>query len=46
MESLCAHIAARFCTQMPRFGASGTLTPQQIENLVGLLLDPASPVNQ
>jgi sulfur-oxidizing protein SoxX len=31
---------------MPRFGPSGTLTPQQIKDLVGLLLDPASPVNQ
>jgi hypothetical protein len=31
---------------MPRLGASGTLTPEQIKDLVGLLLDPASPVNQ
>jgi sulfur-oxidizing protein SoxX len=38
--------AYTLCTQMPRFGASGTLTPQQIKDLVGLLLDPASPVNQ
>ena len=38
--------AFNLCTQMPRFGASGTLTPQQIKDLVGLLLDPASPVNQ
>ena len=38
--------AYNLCTQMPRFGASGTLTPQQIKDLVGLLLDPASPVNQ
>jgi sulfur-oxidizing protein SoxX len=38
--------AFNLCTQMPRFGASGTLTPQQINDLVGLLLDPASPVNQ
>jgi len=33
------------CTQMPRFGHSGTLTPEQIKDLVALLLDPASPVN-
>ena len=38
--------AYNLCTQMPRFGPSGTLTPQQIKDLVGLLLDPASPVNQ
>jgi sulfur-oxidizing protein SoxX len=38
--------AYNLCTQMPRFGVSGTLTPQQIKDLVGLLLDPASPVNQ
>ena len=29
-----------------RLGASGTLTPEQIKDLVALLLDPASPVNQ
>ena len=34
------------CSQMPRLGYSGTLTPEQIKDLVGLLLDPASPVNQ
>ena len=33
------------CSQMPRLGYSGTLTEQQIKDLVGLLLDPASPVN-
>jgi sulfur-oxidizing protein SoxX len=38
--------AYNLCTQMPRLGASGTLTPQQIKDLVGLLLDPASPVNE
>jgi sulfur-oxidizing protein SoxX len=38
--------AYKLCTQMPRFGVSGTLTAQQIKDLVGLLLDPASPVNQ
>jgi hypothetical protein len=34
------------CSQMPRFGPSGTLSAEQIRDLVGLLLDPASPVNQ
>jgi sulfur-oxidizing protein SoxX len=34
------------CSQMPRLGWSGTLTEQQIKDLVGYLLDPASPVNQ
>ena len=34
------------CSQMPRLGYSGTLTEEQIKDLVGLLLDPASPVNR
>jgi len=34
------------CSHMPRFGQSGTLTEQQIKDLVALLLDPASPVNR
>jgi sulfur-oxidizing protein SoxX len=34
------------CSQMPRLGFSGTLTEQQIKDLVSYLLDPASPVNQ
>jgi sulfur-oxidizing protein SoxX len=38
--------AYNLCSQMPRLGASGTLTPEQIKDLVALLLDPASPVNQ
>src|SRR2546421_1947326 len=38
--------AYNVCSQMPRLGLSGTLTPEQIKDLVGLLLDPASPVNQ
>ena len=38
--------AYNLCSQMPRLGTSGTLTPEQIKDLVGLLLDPASPVNQ
>ena len=33
-------------TNMPRLVASGTLTAQQIKDLVGLLLDPMSPVNE
>ena len=38
--------AYNLCSQMPRLGYSGTLTPEQIKDLVGLLLDPASPVNK
>ena len=38
--------AYNLCSQMPRLGYSGTLTPEQIKDLVGLLLDPASPVNE
>ena len=38
--------AYNLCSNMPRLGASGTLTAQQIKDLVGLLLDPASPVNE
>ena len=34
------------CSQMPRLGHAGTLSEQQIKDLVALLLDPASPVNQ
>lgn len=34
------------CTNMPRFGAHGVLTEQQIVDLVALLLDPVSPVNK
>ena len=34
------------CSQMPRFGPSGTLTEQQIKDLTALLLDPESPVNR
>lgn len=33
------------CSQMPRFGHSGTLTEQQMKDLTALLTDPASPVN-
>jgi sulfur-oxidizing protein SoxX len=38
--------AYNLCSQMPRLGLSGTLTPEQIKDLVALLLDPASPVNE
>jgi sulfur-oxidizing protein SoxX len=34
------------CSSMPRFGHAGALNEQQIRHLVGLLLDPASPVNK
>jgi L-cysteine S-thiosulfotransferase len=38
--------AYSLCSQMPRLGWSGTLSEEQIKDLVALLLDPASPVNQ
>ena len=38
--------AYNLCSQMPRLGHAGTLTEQQIKDLVALLLDPKSPVNQ
>jgi sulfur-oxidizing protein SoxX len=31
---------------MPRFGDAGILTEAQIKDVMALLLDPASPVNQ
>ena len=34
------------CSLMPRFGHNGILTEQQIRDLVALVVDPASPVNQ
>ena len=34
------------CTNMPRFGHSGTLTEEQIKDVVALLMDPESPVNK
>lgn len=34
------------CSNMPRFGHNGILTPEQIADAVALLLDPKSPVNQ
>jgi sulfur-oxidizing protein SoxX len=34
------------CSNMPRFGAAGILTEQQIKDVMALLLDPESPVNK
>ena len=34
------------CSSMPRFGHTGILTEQQIKDVMALLLDPGSPVNQ
>ncbi|GAB1385278.1 hypothetical protein MASR1M59_04260 [Melaminivora sp.] len=34
------------CSNMPRAGHKGILTEKQVADLVALLLDPASPVNQ
>ncbi|HVO90883.1 MAG TPA: sulfur oxidation c-type cytochrome SoxX [Casimicrobiaceae bacterium] len=34
------------CSLMPRFGHSGILTEQQVKDVVALLMDPQSPVNQ
>jgi len=38
--------AFNLCSNMPRLGHSGTLSEQQIKDLVALLLDPNSPVNK
>lgn len=38
--------AAFPCSLMPRFGANGVLTIEQIKDLVALLMDPESPVNK
>ena len=37
--------ATNACSNMPRFGHAGGLTPTQIKDLMALLLDPKSPVN-
>ncbi|MEP7296685.1 MAG: sulfur oxidation c-type cytochrome SoxX [Burkholderiales bacterium] len=37
--------ATTACSNMPRFGHAGVLTPAQIRDLMALLLDPKSPVN-
>jgi sulfur-oxidizing protein SoxX len=34
------------CSNMPRFGHAGLLKEQQLRDLMALLLDPKSPVNQ
>ncbi len=34
------------CSNMPRFGHMGNLDEQQIRDIMALLLDPKSPVNQ
>jgi len=34
------------CSNMPRLGASGHLTPEQITHVVAFLIDPQSPVNR
>ena len=34
------------CSNMPRLGATGHLTPEQITHLVAYLIDPQSPLNQ
>ena len=33
------------CSNMPRLGATGHLTPEQITHMVAYLLDPQSPIN-
>ncbi len=38
--------ATHACSTMPRFGHAGVLTEGQIRDLMALLLDPKSPVNQ
>ena len=38
--------AYKLCSQMPRLGHSGTLSEQQIKDLVAYLVDPESPVNK
>ena len=34
------------CSNMPRFGHQGLLNEQQLKDLMALLLDPKSPINQ
>ena len=34
------------CSNMPRLGATGHLTPEQVTHLVAYLIDPASPINR
>lgn len=34
------------CSNMPRLGATGHLTPEQITHMVAFLIDPESPINK
>ena len=34
------------CTKMPRMGAKGLLTDEQISHIMAYLFDPQSPVNK
>jgi L-cysteine S-thiosulfotransferase len=34
------------CSMMPRFGSNDVLSPEQIRDIVALLMDPDSPVNK
>jgi len=38
--------AYSLCSNMPRFGHTGSLTEQQMKDVTAYLLDPASPVNK
>lgn len=38
--------SVNLCSNMPRFGASGILTNEQMKHVMALLLDPQSPVNK
>ncbi|EED34587.1 conserved hypothetical protein [Luminiphilus syltensis NOR5-1B] len=38
--------AYNVCSHMPRFGAQGILTEQQIKDVMAYLMDPDSPVNR
>jgi sulfur-oxidizing protein SoxX len=38
--------ATNACSEMPRFGHAGVLTEAQMRDVMALLLDPQSPVNQ
>ncbi len=38
--------AYNLCSNMPRFGTTGTLTEQQIKDLVAYVLDPSAPNNK
>ena len=38
--------AYNICSHMPRFGAAGILTEQQLRDVMAFLFDPQSPVNR